>query len=129
VSPSACVVVGGDLKGGSESGSGTILRSTDRGGTWRNQPSATTNNLYGVGCASPATCLAVGGGTIAVGYGGTSLRSTDGDRTWRCTSRIDGLYDGGARCGVGVGRDLNPGQARTLPVDRLLHGRVHMQGR
>jgi hypothetical protein len=27
--------------------------------------------------------------------------------------RIDGMYDGGARCGVGVGRDLNPSQPRT----------------
>jgi photosystem II stability/assembly factor-like uncharacterized protein len=55
---------------------GTILRTTNGGRTWRRQPSGTPNDLDGVACARPSTCVAVGGG-------GTILRSTDGGRTWR----------------------------------------------
>jgi photosystem II stability/assembly factor-like uncharacterized protein len=40
------------------------------------QTSATTNDLEGVACASPSTCVAVGGS-------GTIVRSTDGGNTWR----------------------------------------------
>src|SRR5438874_790577 len=40
------------------------------------QPRGTTNNLHGVACLSPSTC-------VAVGVGGTILRSTDGGSTWR----------------------------------------------
>jgi photosystem II stability/assembly factor-like uncharacterized protein len=54
---------------------GTILRSTDGGGTWSSQPSATPNYLGGVACLSPSPCLAVGGI-------GTILRSMDGGSTW-----------------------------------------------
>jgi photosystem II stability/assembly factor-like uncharacterized protein len=40
------------------------------------QISGTLIDLHGVACPSPSTCVAVGGG-------GTILRSTDGGRTWR----------------------------------------------
>jgi alpha-tubulin suppressor-like RCC1 family protein len=68
--PSTCVVVGA---------SGTILRSTDGGRTWRRQPnpiSGTPNWLGGVACPSASTC-------VVVGASGTILRSTNGGRTWR----------------------------------------------
>jgi photosystem II stability/assembly factor-like uncharacterized protein len=39
--PSTCLAVGG---------SGTILRSTDGGRTWRSPTSGTTNDLHGVAC-------------------------------------------------------------------------------
>ena len=59
---------------------GTILRSTDGGRTWRRQHyplSVTiTNTLRGVACPSPSTC-------VAVGDRGTILRSTVAGRTWR----------------------------------------------
>src|SRR5436853_619242 len=38
--------------------------------------SSQISDLHGVACPSPSTCVAVGGG-------GTLLRSTDGGRTWR----------------------------------------------
>ena len=40
------------------------------------QISGTLSDLHGVACPRPSTCVAVGGG-------GTLLRSTDGGRTWR----------------------------------------------
>ena len=40
------------------------------------QISGTLIDLHGVACPSPSTC-------VAVGDGGTLLRSTDGGRTWR----------------------------------------------
>jgi photosystem II stability/assembly factor-like uncharacterized protein len=95
-SPSTCVAVGADCPNastcvacpspspsnrpvlcGARETSGTILRSTDGGRTWRRQPSGTPNILlWGVACVSPSTC-------VAVGDKGTILRSTDGGRTWR----------------------------------------------
>jgi photosystem II stability/assembly factor-like uncharacterized protein len=39
------------------------------------QTSGTTNNLFGVRCQRPSTC-------VAVGLGGTLLRSMDGGSTW-----------------------------------------------
>src|SRR2546423_298807 len=53
------------------------------------QPSGTPNTLDGVACPRPSTC-------VAVGEGGTILRSTDGGSTWRrqpsaTTSELDGV--------------------------------------
>jgi photosystem II stability/assembly factor-like uncharacterized protein len=47
------------------------------------QTRGTDNPLHGVACARPSPCL-------AVGYGGTILRSTDGGSTWR--SQTFGTY-------------------------------------
>jgi photosystem II stability/assembly factor-like uncharacterized protein len=65
---STCVAVGGF--------DGTILRTTDGGRTWRRQTFRTIDDLHGVACPLPSTC-------VAVGFGGTILRSTDGGNTWR----------------------------------------------
>ena len=50
------------------------------------QPSGRPDNLTGVACLSPSTCVVVGGSMILRStdtYKGTILRSTDGGRTWR----------------------------------------------
>lgn len=54
---------------------GTILRSTDRGATWRNQLSGVTNILVGLsfGDANNGT---------AVGFRGTVLRTSNGGVSW-----------------------------------------------
>jgi photosystem II stability/assembly factor-like uncharacterized protein len=53
---------------------GTILATTNGGGTWNPKSSGTTNDLFGVSCSTVTTCYAVGeGGTIlAYGVGGVS---------------------------------------------------------
>lgn len=54
---------------------GTILLSTDRGKTWKYQPSPTSRTLFGVDFAN-------GQDAWAVGDAGTVLRSGDGGETW-----------------------------------------------
>ena len=55
--------------------SGTILRTTDGGGTWVARSSGTTKHLRDVSFAD------VNNGT-AVGNSGTIVRTTDGGATW-----------------------------------------------
>src|SRR5947207_1642864 len=54
--------------------SGTILRTTDGGATWKSQSSGTTNYLTGVSFTDANTGTVVGGN-------GTILRTTDGGAT------------------------------------------------
>ncbi|MBC8044207.1 MAG: T9SS type A sorting domain-containing protein, partial [Rhizobacter sp.] len=76
---------------------GTILRSNDGGSSWASVPSGSTNELNSVATAPDFTdsTLAKGTGTagtqgfgsaVAVGVGGTILRSADGGDTWSTTT-------------------------------------------
>jgi photosystem II stability/assembly factor-like uncharacterized protein len=56
-----------------ELAAGEIAISTDGGATWRSRTIA--NVLYGVSCPAARTC-------VAVGAGGTILRTSDGGRSW-----------------------------------------------
>jgi photosystem II stability/assembly factor-like uncharacterized protein len=59
-----------------------VLVAPPLGGSLSHRPAAssltsgTTNTLNAMACPRPSTC-------VAVGEGGTILRSTDGGRTWR----------------------------------------------
>ena len=55
------------------------------------QTSGTPDDLLGVACARPSTCVAVGGTFLGGTTRGTIVRSTDGARTWR--SRPSGTPD------------------------------------
>src|SRR5919199_4546185 len=55
------------------------------------QISGTLIDLHGVACPGPSTCVAVGGG-------GTLLRSTDGGRTWRSQPSGTPNWLGGVAC-------------------------------
>ena len=65
--------------------SGTILKSTDSGGTWSALSSGTTQNLYDVYVFSDTE-------GVAVGDGGVVRRTTDGGTTWSSVS--SGVRDG-----------------------------------
>ncbi|HLP18618.1 MAG TPA: hypothetical protein VK470_20335 [Bacteroidota bacterium] len=55
-------------------GSGVIVRSTNGGASWTSQSGADQKDRYGVGYIDATTGIAVGGG-------GTILRTTDGGAT------------------------------------------------
>ena len=55
---------------------GTVLRSTDGGGTWTSSPTPTADILFAVSFADTKSGW-------AVGAHGTILRSTDGGATWK----------------------------------------------
>ncbi len=76
ISPSVCYVCGF---------SGLIMKTIDGGATWVTQTSNTSSNLYSI-CFTSATT------GVAVGDGGTVLRTTDGS-TWNVVSSFttDGL--------------------------------------
>jgi len=65
-SADACVAVGQY---------GTVVTSSDGGGSWALAPSGTTNTLAGVTCPSASVCF-------AVGDQGVVLHSGDGGSTW-----------------------------------------------
>src|SRR5437660_433013 len=55
------------------------------------QPSGTPNTLDGVACPRPSTC-------VAVGVGGTILRTTNGGTTWRRQPSATTSYLFGVAC-------------------------------
>jgi len=68
---------------------GTIVRTTDAGGTWSRVPSGTSFNLNGV-------WLTTSSEGWAVGNGGTVLHTVDGGQTWARNPFVfesDPLYD------------------------------------
>lgn len=77
-SPTFCVAVGGNLTVGGQSVSYVdVILTTADGNTWTPQPGGTGEWLFGVSCASPTFC-------VAVGHNNTIVTTTDGS-TW--TSR------------------------------------------
>ena len=64
---------------------GTVLASADGGATWAARNPATSSFLYGIACATSATC-------IAVSDGDAIIETSDGGTTW--TSRSSGTYHG-----------------------------------
>jgi photosystem II stability/assembly factor-like uncharacterized protein len=86
------------------------------------QPSGRTDNLTGVACLSPSTCVAVGGSMILRStdtYKGTILRSTDGGRTWRrqtfgTTHELNGVACPRPSTCVVVGASISPPKGTIL---------------
>jgi photosystem II stability/assembly factor-like uncharacterized protein len=65
----------GPLTGWAVGENGSILHTSDGGGTWSLQASGTKNVLLGVAFTSALTGW-------AVGFGGTILHTTDGGASW-----------------------------------------------
>ncbi|MFQ5906108.1 MAG: YCF48-related protein, partial [bacterium] len=79
----------GALTGTAVGDSGTILRTTNFGRTWKSQNSPTNSNLRGVSFIAYFI-----DGVVAVGDSGTILRTTDGGKTWgsRDSKTANDLY-------------------------------------
>jgi photosystem II stability/assembly factor-like uncharacterized protein len=92
--------------------SGTILHTTDSGGTWASQSSGTNYPLTGVHFTDANTGTAVGGGSDSLSLSPTAiiLRTTNGGGTWTSQStvlahnRLIGVYFTDANTGTAVGR-------------------------
>ena len=83
-------------------GPGTLLRSTDRGATWRLRPAAEGEDVTSIKCASPQLCL------MTVANGEAILRTEDGGATApQRISTTQGVHAAGftsATRALGVGR-------------------------
>ena len=87
---------------------GTVLRSTDAGGTWSNQYSGATDDLSAVSFADSRTGIVVGGNCRSVHCSRTIIRTTDGGDTWTVlfsgiVQALRGISLVDANTGVAVG--------------------------
>lgn len=68
-------------------GVGSLVSTSDGGGSWAFELPPPDTTVLGVTCASSTLCLAVGVVPVATGpYGGVILRSSDGGASWQQAS-------------------------------------------
>ena len=121
---SDCFAAGGIFNSLDVNGGATILASTDGGATWESQTiPAGFGTIYGIACASPSNCVAVG---YNFDYSSFILTTSDGGATWTSESIPSGIgYLTGVACATGTSDCYAVGESTVVDyVDGVVLGAV-----